>query len=189
MMKDPVFLLPVLCMSLLVDGQAPELQKTSLLITGIRTGDTEVFIVDPVTGDAFNLTKAPTSEERYPVWMPDRQRVVFTLNREDGNTFNLYIINRDGSGMKKLTNETGGSVYYFPSVQSDGTKIWFSFARGEKSMIGYVSPDGKSHYEIAEGPDGNISPDGKKIALTIKQGRGFHFSTHTSYCHKGKRST
>lgn len=47
-------------------AQTPrDLAGCALVTTSIRTNDTEVLIVDPVTGDAFNLTRAPASEERY----------------------------------------------------------------------------------------------------------------------------
>jgi Tol biopolymer transport system component len=39
-----------------------------LLVASFRTGDTEIFIVDPDTGDARNLTRSPESKERYPSW-------------------------------------------------------------------------------------------------------------------------
>lgn len=151
----------------------PELTGHKLLMTSIRTGDTEVFVIDPVTGDAFNVTKAPKSEERYPLWLPDGKRVVFTSNREDGKTFNLYLANADGSGLRKLTKETDGAVYYFPSVQADGRRIWFSLAKGDRAVIGYVTPDGREYREVAEGRDGAISPDGRTIAFTQRIGKGF----------------
>lgn len=150
-----------------------ELSGHKLLMTSIRTGDTEVFVIDPVTGDAFNVTKAPKSEERYPLWLPDGKRVVFTSNREDGRTFNLYLANADGSGLRKLTKETDGAVYYFPSVQADGQRIWFSLAKGDRAVIGYVTPDGREYREVAEGRDGAISPDGRTIAFTQRIGKGF----------------
>lgn len=150
-----------------------EISGSKLLTTSIRPGDTEVFIFDPVTADALNVTKAPSSEERYPIWMPDGKQVVFTSNREDEKTFNLYIANADGSQVRKLTHETGGAVYYFPSVQEDGRRIWFSITKEEKTMIGYVSPDGKEYREVANGRDGTISPDGKWIAFTQNTGKGF----------------
>jgi TolB protein len=150
-----------------------ELAGHKLLTTSIRTGDTDVFIIDPVTADAFNVTKAPKSEERYPLWLPDGKRVVFTSNREDGKTFNLYLANADGTGLRQLTKETDGAVYYFPSVQADGRRIWFSLAKGDRAVIGYVSPDGKEYRELAEGRDGAISPDGKTIAFTKNVGKGY----------------
>jgi TolB protein len=150
-----------------------EINSSKLLTTSIRTGDTEVFVVDPVTGDAFNVTKAPASEERYPLWMPDGNHIVFTSNREDGKTFNLYLASVNGKFSKKLTNESDGAVYYFPSVPSDGKRIWFSMAKGDKAVIGYVSPDSKEYKEVTDGRDGNISPNGKKIAFTKLIGKGF----------------
>jgi TolB protein len=169
--------IPLLWLSLQVPAQLiKEISGSKLLTTSIRTGDTEVFIIDPVTGDAFNVTKAPDSEERYPIWMPDGKRVVFTSNRDDVKTFNLYIANADGTSVKRLTNETGGAVYYFPSVQADGQKIWFSMAKDDKAIIGYVSTDGKEYKEVADGRDGAISPNGKHVAFTKKLSKGFPVS-------------
>ncbi len=53
--------------------------NTRLLTTSLRTGNTEVFWVNPLTGDAFNITKAPATKERYPVWSPGGQQVVEAL--------------------------------------------------------------------------------------------------------------
>ena len=167
------FALMVVNYSLFAQTLTKEINGHKLLVTSIRTGDTEIFIVDPATGDAFNVSKAPLSEERYPVWMPDGKQVVFTSNREDSKTFNLYIANADGSQVRKLTHEKDGGVFYFPSVQADGKKIWFSMAKAEKAVIGYVSPDGKEYKEVAPGRDGAISLDGKKIAFTTRVGKGF----------------
>ena len=44
---------------------AGDLMGNRFLITSVRTGDTEVFLVDPSTGDATNLTRSPRSEDRY----------------------------------------------------------------------------------------------------------------------------
>lgn len=154
---------------------------TRLLTTSIRTGDTEVFWINPITGDAVNITKAPSSEERYPVWSPDGNQVAFTSNR--GSTakdpftgpFNLYVANIDGTNVRQLTTQQAPAVYYFPSWTADGKQIWFSLADDtkKKSVIGYVTPDGKDYKEIADGRDGAISPDGKTIAFTKQVGKGY----------------
>jgi hypothetical protein len=36
-----------------------ELSGHKFLITSVRTGDTEIFLVDPYMGDAVNLTLSP----------------------------------------------------------------------------------------------------------------------------------
>ena len=48
-----------------------ELAGYKLLVTSIRTGDTEVFVANPDTGDMVNLSRSPNSEDRYPCWSPD----------------------------------------------------------------------------------------------------------------------
>ncbi len=174
----------VLLLPLFVQAQTPMPgPNTRLLTTSIRTGDTDVFWINPVTGDAVNITKAPASEERYPVWSPDGKQVAFTSNRSGAapaggplvGAFNLYIANADGTNVRQLTKQPTPAVYYFPSWTADGKQIWFSLADDvqKKSVIGYVTPDGRDYKEVAEGRDGAISPDGKTIAFTKQVGKGY----------------
>ena len=161
-------------------AQTPrDLAGYALVTTSIRTNDTEVFIIDPVTGDAFNLTKAPTSEERYPSWSPDGRRVVFTSNRIDGNTYDLYIIDADGTQVRQLTHLTAGAVAYWPSWTADGR--WVYFNEGNASVIGRVHPDGTGYEIVTEGRDGNISPDGTRIVYTQRGKAGWGvFTMHAN---------
>ena len=143
-----------------------QLEHTQFLITTVRTGDTEIFAVNPITGDAFNISKAPKSEERYPAWHPNGKQVIFTSNREDGKTYNYYIANLDGSNLKKISDLTEGSVAYWASFTSDGK--WIYFNEGNTSKIYRVTPEGRQQEEVADGRDANISPDGKKFVFTQK---------------------
>ena len=146
-------------------GQFPADQHGQVLVTtSIRTSDTEIFIIDPASGDAFNLTKAPRSEERYPSWSPDGRRVVFTSNRGDADTFDLYIVDTDGRNLRQLTRLAKGAVAYWPSWTADGT--WVYFNEGRDSVIARIHPDGSGSEIVANGRDGNISPDGKTIVYT-----------------------
>jgi TolB protein len=151
---------------MLSNNMFAQLEHTQFLITTVRTGDTEVFTVNPITGDAFNITKAPNSEERYPVWHPNGKQVIFTSNREDGKTYNYYIANLDGSNLKKISNLIEGSVAYWASFTSDGK--WIYFNEGNSSKIYRVKPDGTQQEVVADGRDANISPDGKKFVFTQK---------------------
>lgn len=143
-----------------------QLENSQFLITSVRTGDTEIFLINPVSGDAFNITKAPGSEERYPAWHPDGNHVIFTSNREDGKTFNYYMTNLDGSNLKKISNLPKGSVAYWASFTSDGK--WIYFNEGNSSKIYRVKSDGTQQQEVTDGRDANISPDGKKLVFTQK---------------------
>ena len=73
---------------------SPDLQGHQFLVTSVRTGDTEVFRVDPTSGDATNLTRSPGSEDRYPCWSSDGRRFAFTSDRD--GTFNLYVADIEG---------------------------------------------------------------------------------------------
>jgi len=150
------------------DGNLP---PTRLLVTSVRTGDTEVFSINPANGDALNITKAPQSEERYPAWSPDGRKVVFTSNRRDGKTYDLYIANADGSQAKALTGLPAGAVAYWASFTADGKFIYFN--EGISGMICRVRPDGTDFRQMAQGRDGNISPDGRKIVFTQRGAKGF----------------
>jgi TolB protein len=141
------------------------------LITSVRTGDTEVFAVNPVTGDARNLTKAPQSEERYPAWSPDGKKVIFTSNRTDGKTYNYFIANADGSQTQQITQLPAGGVAYWGDFTADGK--WVYFNEGYSGKVCRVRPDGSSFEEVAEGRDAHISPDGKKLVFTQRGKEGF----------------
>ena len=64
----------------------------------------------------------------WPVWSPDRTQVAFISPEQGGGTLTLYIVNADGSGMRRL----GGSLRpYEPPVWSpDGQKIAFLSTAG-----------------------------------------------------------
>lgn len=153
-------------MILLSNNLFGQIENTKVLITCVRTGDTEIFAVNPVTGDAFNITKSPGSEERYPACNPNGRQVIFTSNREDDKTYNYYIANLDGSDLKKITSLPGGSVAYWGEFTADGK--WIYFNEGNTSRIFRVRPDGTQQEEVTDGRDANISPDGKKLAFTQK---------------------
>ena len=135
-----------------------------LLVTSVRTGNTQIFAVDPTTGDARNLSHDPAHEYRYPCWSPDGKRVAFTSNR-GGEVFNLFVMDADGSNVKQLVHSPG--VCYMPSWQrtADGERIVFGLHDKEPSMAS-VRPDGTDLRDLGIGHDPTLSPDGKQICYT-----------------------
>ena len=162
-------LLPILLFALAVllglapPAKAGELAGQRLLLTSIRTGDTEVFIVDPDTGDAFNVSRSPHSEDRYPCWSPDGKQVAFTSDRN--HSTNLYVVKADGNKVKRIV--TSPAVCYMPSWQKTpkGERIVFGM-HGDKPEMASLRPDGSNLLMLGEGHDPCLSPEGKTIAYT-----------------------
>lgn len=140
-----------------------DLSGEKLLVTSVRTGDTEVFIADPTTGDMFNVSRSPKSEDRYPAWSPDAKRIVFMSDRE--HSTNLWICKADGSGVRRLLRSP--DVCYMLSWQRTpkGERIVFGM-HGEKPNMASIRPDGTDLVMLGEGHDPALSPDGKFICYT-----------------------
>jgi TolB protein len=160
-MKPHLFLLLAVACSTRA-ASAGELAGNRFLITSVRTGDTEIFEVDPDTADARNVTRSPASEDRYPCWSPDGRRIAFTSNRAQG-TYNLFVCDADGSNVRQLTHETGTAVAYMPSWAGD--RIVFGLHRVTPEMAS-INPDGSDLKLLGAGHDPCFSPDGKRVTYT-----------------------
>ena len=134
-----------------------------LLVTSVRTGDTEVFIANPDTGDMTNVSRSPGSEDRYPCWSPDARQIVFMSDRE--GTTNLWIMQADGSQVRRLLRSP--DVCYMPSWRKtpDGELIVFGM-HGDKPEMASIRPDGSDLKKLGEGHDPTLSPDGRLICYT-----------------------
>jgi len=129
-----------------------------------RTGNKEIFVMDPDGTDQVNLTNNPAIDVN-PSWSTDGKKIAFNSDR-DGNA-EIYTMNADGSNVTRLTfiNLTDGA----PSFSPDGTKIAFQTNRagGGNFEIFVMNADGSNQTRLTNIAGNDLhprwSPDGTKI--------------------------
>jgi len=128
----------------------------------------DIFSVQPDGSDLKQLTDAP-GNDAHTTWSPDGKHILFNSGR-DGSIPLLYVINPDGSGIRRLCPKSHLWEEY-PDWSPDGTKIAFMSNVGFSSWVIFVmNVDCSGLKQVTQGPgeDGGPrwSPDGKKIAFT-----------------------
>lgn len=99
----------------------------------------------------------------------------------DGNA-EVYVMNPDGSGQTRLTNQSG--LDWMPAWSPDGTKIAFASGRNgsDNHEIYVMNADGSDQTRLTNSPGIDLSPswspDGKKIAFSSSRD---DFLTHEIY--------
>lgn len=102
-----------------------------------RSGNYEIFVLDPQTGLTTQLTNDPGNDVE-PQWSPDGEQIVFASDR-DGD-YELYVMNADGTDLLKLTNNMAEDRQ--PRWQPDGQNIvYVSDVNGQWDLY-LISADG-----------------------------------------------
>lgn len=137
------------------------------------------------TGDSLRSTATGITAPRdaYPDMSPDGKRIVFQSNRT--GTWQLWIINTDGTGLLRLTHSDGqdtspvwspdGTEIMFafdgwPAISPNGEEIAFASNRGEGGIfhLYLMAADGSHVRQITQGTYNYTQPawsaDGKRLA-------------------------
>ena len=104
-----------------------------------------------------------------PAWSPDSRTIVFRGGLE--GSYGLYLVDRDGTGLRFVRGGHGGSAdYRTTSWSPDGTRIAFA-ERGENGQrldIHVMNADGSGDRVVVAGDPGAWaplwSPDGTRLA-------------------------
>lgn len=150
-----------------------DLSEAVLAITSNRTGNTEVFVIDILSGDARNISRDPSSQNRYPMWSPDGSKLVFTSDRCGTDSYNLFIADLRDHEIRKLTSLGPGGVCYFPTWHKSLIYFGYDPGDGSQALIARINEDGSGYEVVAPGRDPAISPDGETIAFTQKVNTGY----------------
>jgi Tol biopolymer transport system component len=97
-------------------------------------GVTHIFTVDARGGTPRQLTDGAARDNR-PVWSPDGKQIAFA--RFENNQWNIYVMNADGSNIRKLTD---GTFNINPSWSPDGKQIIFQSDRENGQQQVFVMP-------------------------------------------------
>jgi TolB protein len=122
-------------------------------------------------GTMSTPTKA-VGQNWLPVFSPDGTRLAFTSNR-DGNP-ELYIMNVDGSNLRRLTNHP--AIDTTPTWSPTGTQIAFTSDRGGPPSIWVVGVDGlglrRLSFDNSDRPTWSPAPY-NEIAYAARTGPGY----------------
>ena len=150
-----------------------------------RDGNAEIYVMTLDGASLRNLTQHP-SIDTAPSWSPDGKQIVFASNRrrffeEFGNLAGteIYVMNADGSDVRRLTERQGGPPYLesdrTPCWSPDGKQIVFTSFRGEAVRDGgsddiYVmDADGNNQRNVRPSLAGEMDPrwsaDGAQIVF------------------------
>ena len=143
-----------------------------------RDGNSEIYVMNADGSGLRNVTRAPSNDLR-PAWSPDGRAIAFVkiiqtkcAPNSDGTPCNkntarpgfsyepyLYVVNGDGSGLRRLTT-THPTYLVNPSWSADGKTIRFGRY--------LVHADGSGQTGLPNVPfAGAWSPDGQRFAFAL----------------------
>jgi TolB protein len=145
----------------------------AIAYTSWRTGFPDIFISRIYEGTMSNPAKGtPNAHNSLPMFSPDGTRIAFTSNRDGNNE--LYIMNADGSGVRRLTNHP--AIDTTPTWSPTGTQIAFTSDRGGTPSIYVIGVDGlglrRLTFENSDRATWSPAPR-NEIAYTARTGPGY----------------
>ena len=146
-----------------------------------RSGNFDIFVMNADGTGQTNLTNHP-GDDREPSWSPAGRRIVFESYRDGpgtdifGRNAEIYVMNADGTGQTKLTNNPASDRY--PSWSPDGRRIAFYSTRDDDFCgdLYVMNIDGSGKTSLTRnvpfgGWSASWSPDGRRIAFVTGCGQ------------------
>lgn len=153
-------------------------QDGRIAFVGNQSGSFQLYTMNPDGSGMVQVTNLASTffETWAPDFSPDGRRLAFCYGLVDssGNGFvEIYVINVDGTGLTKLTND--GLFDCFPRWSPDGSTIIFgrSVPRTLQVVVATMRPDGSDKRELSSAVWGvarsGFTPDGKRILWETQQ--------------------
>jgi Tol biopolymer transport system component len=148
---------------------------TKIAFESYRSGFSELWTMNADGTGLTQLTFNGAPEDRGSSWTPDGTQIVYhTTEFPAGaghSSFEIMIINTDGTGKTRLTNNLFQDS--LPSVSPDGTKIAFFSTRDGDGEIYVMNIDGSNVTRLTNSPGEDAhpmwSPDGSQITFHTRR--------------------
>ena len=136
-----------------IPGEHPDWSPDSnhLVYRSGRDEKQGIWISDRFDSNAHRISE--DGSDAFPRWSPDGKQIAF--QREAEGNVDLYVMNADGSNVRRLTDAQGPDT--LPAWTPDGRAIVFRSARSGSWGIYVMNADGGNQQQII--PYGDPGPD------------------------------
>jgi WD40-like Beta Propeller Repeat len=132
-----------------------------------RAGRFDIYVMNADGTNPTRVTDGDLGMDAEPAWSPDGTRLVFASTRPFNTSWNIWMVNTDGSNLHELTDGFGVS----PAWSPDGSTI----AYVSSDQIWVVGADGGNPHALAIPLQGvgpmaapAWSPDGSQLAFSVQ---------------------
>jgi serine/threonine protein kinase len=133
--------------------------------SGRAGGQVEIWLADADGANPTRLTRGPGTRQELPRWSPDGRSIVFYSMVEKDRRQDVWVIGRDGSGLRQITHDPADEN--MASWSRDGRFIYFDSNRTGRYEVWRVPVGG--------GPEEQLTRDGGVVPLESLDGRTLYY--------------
>lgn len=114
--------------------------ETNRTVLPVEGNQYDVWAVDATGAGEIGLTHQSPGTDQDPSWSPTRDEIVFVTTRHGVTNAEIYLMNADGSNLRRMTDHPGGDAS--PAWSPDGEYIIFTSNRSGNFEIHVMKRDG-----------------------------------------------